>query len=114
MSGDRCTWREAGVTRRHLTESQRALIGASRGRLTIHLPSDPGDRPVTDDPPAPRLLTEEGMRQIERKNLIAVLDNARWKIAGPGGAADFLGMHAATLTSRLKVMGIERPRSSNG
>ena len=39
-------------------------------------------------------------------------DHARWKIAGAGGAAEFLGLHPATLTSRLKGLEIERPRST--
>ena len=40
----------------------------------------------------------------------AVLDRFRWKISGADGAAEFLGLHPATLASRLKTMGIERSR----
>ncbi len=93
---------------------ERALIGARGGRLEVHLPAGPGTRSVNDDLPAPRLLTDEQLRKFERENLIAVLDRARWKLAGTGGAAEFLGVHPATLSSRLKAMGIERPRSGMG
>ena len=46
--------------------------------------------------------------------LVAVLDHHRWKVAGKGGAAEFLGLHPATLNSRLKALGIERPRATRG
>ena len=93
---------------------QRALIGARGGRLALHLPSGSGTRTAAEEAAPERLLTDEELRRLERRNLVAVLDRARWKIAGPGGAAEFLGLHPATLTSRLKAMGIERPRSSGG
>jgi transcriptional regulator with GAF, ATPase, and Fis domain len=63
-----------------------------------------------EQPSAPRLLNAEELRELERHNLVAVLRETHWKIAGKGGAAAFLGMHPATLASRLKSMGIERPR----
>ncbi len=90
---------------------ERARIGARRGRLDLQIPNS---APRTDDaaPPTPRLRTHAELRQLERDNLIAVLDHTRWKIAGPGGAAEFLGLHPATLSSRLKSLGIERPRTS--
>jgi len=57
---------------------------------------------------ASRLLTEEELRQIERDNLIAVLRHTRWKVSGPGGAAEFLGVNPATLASRLRSFQISR------
>ncbi|MES2790802.1 MAG: sigma-54-dependent Fis family transcriptional regulator [Planctomycetota bacterium] len=54
------------------------------------------------------LLTEAGLRDLERRNLIAVLKHTQWKIAGPGGAAEFLGIHPATLASRLRTFQISR------
>jgi len=80
----------------------------------VFLPPSSGDRTTTDDAPEQRLLNDEELRRLERENLVATLNHFRWKIAGSGGAAEFLGLHPATLASRLKSMGIERPRSSGG
>jgi len=39
-----------------------------------------------------------------------VLEHTHWLIAGKGGAAEILGMPASTLRSRMKKLGIARPR----
>jgi transcriptional regulator with GAF, ATPase, and Fis domain len=80
------------------------------------------DLPLTDDPPRPsscppgsgtqggaELFTEAEMRRRERENLAAVLEKTGWKIKGPGGAAEFLGLKHTTLFARLKKMGLEKP-----
>ena len=59
----------------------------------------------TDEP-----MTDDEMRCLERQNLIKVLEKANWKISGAGGAAEFLGVHPATLASRMRSMRIRRPR----
>ncbi|MFT5052577.1 MAG: transcriptional regulator with GAF, ATPase, and Fis domain [Chlamydiales bacterium] len=95
---------------------ERGLIGAHKGRLALDVPTSrsPVDQREPPDEAAPRLLTFAGLKQLEHDNTLAVLNHTRWKLAGPGGAAELLGMHPATLTSRLRTMGIERPRSSSG
>jgi transcriptional regulator with GAF, ATPase, and Fis domain len=90
---------------------ERGLIGARGGRLAIQLPAPRAPR-AEQATEVGRLLTDAELRQLERDNLVAVLDSVRWKVAGPGGAAEYLGVHPATLSSRLKAMGIERPRRS--
>jgi len=55
-------------------------------------------------------LTDQEMKQFERDNLRSVLELTGGKIYGPGGAAEYLGVHPATLSSRLKALEIERPR----
>ncbi|MEM1447522.1 MAG: sigma 54-interacting transcriptional regulator [Planctomycetota bacterium] len=89
---------------------ERALIGARGGRLALELPiaakrAEPTDTAAN----GPALLTFDEVQQLERRNLLAVLDEHRWKIAGPGSAAEFLGVRPTTLTSRMKAMGIHRP-----
>ncbi len=93
---------------------ERALIGARGGRLAFDLSASApaASSPAPAEPAGARLLTDAEVRALERENLVAVLDHARWKVAGPGGAAEFLGLHPATLSSRLKALGIERPRRS--
>jgi transcriptional regulator with GAF, ATPase, and Fis domain len=48
------------------------------------------------------------MLQRERANLLAVLETTRWKIKGPDGAAELLGLKPTTLFSRLKILGLQR------
>jgi PAS domain S-box-containing protein len=59
-----------------------------------------------------RILTDTEMRQLERANLLRALTQTHWKISGAGGAAEQLGLHPNTLSSRMKSLGIERPRRS--
>jgi transcriptional regulator with GAF, ATPase, and Fis domain len=59
----------------------------------------------------PRVLSSNisGLRKIERDHIVATLHDAKWKIAGPRGAAARLGLPASTLRSKMKKLGIERP-----
>ncbi len=92
---------------------QRALIGARGGRLNLDMPSPRGPVDSPQESPQPELLTIEQMRALERRNFAAVLDHCQWKISGSQGAAEFLGMNPGTLTSKLKALGIKRPRTGS-
>ncbi|MFT7542445.1 MAG: transcriptional regulator with GAF, ATPase, and Fis domain [Gammaproteobacteria bacterium] len=105
-----CAYDWPGNIRELQNVIQRALIGAQRGRLAVHLPERIDDEERGGTTGSQRLLSNKGIRDFERKNFINVLNHHHWKLSGPGGAADFLGLHPATLTSRLKTLGIERPR----
>ncbi|MFT4541869.1 MAG: transcriptional regulator with GAF, ATPase, and Fis domain [Planctomycetota bacterium] len=93
---------------------ERALILARGGKLSLEVPSgQPRGGPASEEAKAEvRLLSYAELKKFERENVLAVLNRARWKVAGPDGAAEFLGVNPATLASRLRTMGIERPRSS--
>jgi transcriptional regulator with GAF, ATPase, and Fis domain len=54
-------------------------------------------------------LTETELRKLERNNLATALEKANWKIKGPGGAAELLGLKPATLVSRIKKLGLKPP-----
>ena len=56
------------------------------------------------------VIPEFEMRRRERENMLAAVRQTSWRIYGPGGAADLLGVKPTTLTSRVKKMGLERPR----
>ena len=45
----------------------------------------------------------------ERDNLMQVLEVANWKIGGPDGAAELLGVKPTTLLSRMDKWGIKKP-----
>jgi formate hydrogenlyase transcriptional activator len=45
---------------------------------------------------------------VERRHILHVLRQTRGKIAGPGGAAEQLGINRTTLNSRMRKLGISR------
>jgi formate hydrogenlyase transcriptional activator len=51
----------------------------------------------------------ESLEEIERAHILQVLEDCRWKISGPGNAADRLGLNRSTLRSRMERLGIRRP-----
>ena len=48
--------------------------------------------------------------EVEREHILRVLEQIYWRIEGPQGAAAILGMNPGTLRSRMKKLGIRRPR----
>jgi PAS domain S-box-containing protein len=48
------------------------------------------------------------LADTERREIIRALEQSRWVIEGPRGAAGILGLHPNTLRSRMKKLGISR------
>jgi transcriptional regulator with GAF, ATPase, and Fis domain len=48
------------------------------------------------------------LEEAERRHIARALKAANGRIRGKGGAAERLGLHEATLRSRMKVLGIDR------
>jgi transcriptional regulator with GAF, ATPase, and Fis domain len=98
---------------------ERAVILSRGGTLEFDLPiatsSSPPPRPSSrveaqgDGTPGPRFLTEAELQRRERDNLLAVLQQANWKIKGPDGAAELLGVKPSTLLARMGKWGLKRP-----
>jgi transcriptional regulator with GAF, ATPase, and Fis domain len=94
---------------------ERAVITATDGRLNLDraLPeASPAHLPPSEDstPSSGRIQTAKELEQLERTNILRALDAAKWKVSGEKGAATLLGMNASTLSSRMKVLKIEKPR----
>jgi transcriptional regulator with GAF, ATPase, and Fis domain len=64
--------------------------------VTVDLPEIAGPR------------TDSQLREFERANILQALQQAGWKISGPSGAAQILGLAPSTLASRMKALGIQR------
>ncbi len=68
-------------------------------------------------PPLPALVAPEPARdstaleEVERQHILAVLQQARWRIEGARGAAQLLDLEPSTLRSRMKKLGIARGAS---
>jgi two-component system response regulator HydG len=61
------------------------------------------DSPAKEERPKTQRST---MEEIEKGHIIEILRQCNGKIAGKGGAAEVLQMHASTLNSRIKKLGI--------
>jgi formate hydrogenlyase transcriptional activator len=46
------------------------------------------------------------LEDVERKQILAALEQSRWIVAGPNGAAARLGLKRSTLQLRMKKLGI--------
>ena len=57
-------------------------------------------------PPAPSPTLQEA----EREQVLRVLRDTHWVIGGPDGGAARLGLKRTTLTSKIKKLGLSRPR----
>ena len=97
---------------------ERAVITSKDGRtlnLDRALPelaNESSHAPLSAEPsPEPvRILTSTEMNELERRNILRALEAANWKVSGSDGAAERLGLHPSTLSSRMRALGIERPR----
>ena len=99
---------------------ERAVILARGGPLQFDLPATDSRLPPpleASTPPgptdAPECLTDYEIRQRERDNLLTVLKKAGWRLKGPGGAAELLGLKPSTLRSRIKAHNLRRPAKNN-
>jgi DNA-binding NtrC family response regulator len=54
--------------------------------------------------------TSKKIYENERDYITAVLEKCRWKVYGPGGAAELMDINASTLISRMKKLDIEKKR----
>ena len=50
------------------------------------------------------------LENVERDHILRVLDDAKWVIGGPTGAAARLGLNRTTLNHRMRKLGIMRPQ----
>ncbi len=115
--GDACrlqTYHWPGNVRELQNVMERAVITATDGRLNLEraLPE-----PMTQPSPADRagepgqgtIRTAKELEQLERSNILRALEATKWKVSGEYGAAKLLGINASTLSSRMKVLKIQKP-----
>jgi transcriptional regulator with GAF, ATPase, and Fis domain len=93
---------------------ERAVILARGGALQFELEAAPVPRTlpaataISEGSPG-AILTEAELRDLERENLLSALSKANWKVHGPGGAAQLLGLKPTTLIYRARKLGLKRP-----
>jgi formate hydrogenlyase transcriptional activator len=52
------------------------------------------------------------LKEVERRHILAVLEQSGWIVSGPNGAAARLGIKRPTLQFRMQQLGISRPRKA--
>jgi transcriptional regulator with GAF, ATPase, and Fis domain len=90
---------------------ERALILSQDGVLWFDFPKGKTAELHTPGLPtsAGAVLTDREMQEREKENVLAALNRTRWKIHGPGGTAELLGVKPTTLISRMKKLGLKKP-----
>jgi PAS domain S-box-containing protein len=79
---------------------ERAIIHA---KGTVLHSVDRFEAPAEEPPFAARTLEE-----VERDHIVRTLENTGWRIEGPHGAANVLGLNPSTLRTRMSKLGIQR------
>ena len=85
---------------------ERAMILCRDGVLRASLPDLPADASQSRYAGG----SDETLAVVERRNIEAALQKCGWRVRGANGAAKRLGLKPTTLESRMKKLGIERPR----
>jgi len=94
---------------------ERAVISSTGTRLRLdlavpnastenHLPAEPSAANSSE------FVTIAEFKELEKANMTAALRHANWKVWGPEGAADLLGIKPSTLAYQMKMLGIEKHR----
>jgi transcriptional regulator with GAF, ATPase, and Fis domain len=86
---------------------ERAAILSPGPILFVDGLSDPARPPIA---PSHAHAEPRALADVEREHILRVLETCRWRVRGSGNAAEHLGMNASTLYSRMKKLGIRRPR----
>lgn len=81
---------------------ERALI---LGATVTPVPVAPGGGTARLD----MLDSDTPLEAVERAHILRVLERHAWRIEGPGGAAEVLGLNPSTLRGRLRRLGLSRP-----
>ncbi len=81
-------------------------------RLDLSMPDAVGatDNILAHEPDtSKRVLTETEVREYQKQNLVAALEQTNWRVSGPDGAAELLGLRPTTLADRIRSFGLKKP-----
>jgi formate hydrogenlyase transcriptional activator len=90
---------------------ERAVIRSNDGVLPNPLPVD--RTPVWRRKPTTLSSKQGTFSDSMRSIILRTLEDSGWMIGGPDGAAARLGLPRTTLISKMKKLGISRPKGTN-
>ena len=61
---------------------------------------------ASEEPP----FSAKTLEEVEREYIVRTLENTGWRIEGPHGAANILGLNPSTLRTRMVKLGIQRAK----
>jgi transcriptional regulator with GAF, ATPase, and Fis domain len=102
-----------GNVRELINIVERAVIMNAGPELhfTENLPAGPPDPATEETPGGVKETGGKGLVEIEREYILTTLRKIGWLIEGQNGAARLLGVKPSTLRSRMKKLGITRPKT---
>ncbi len=111
-----CSYDWPGNVRELQNVIERAIILASGSELPLERALSGGrfpEAPLAAFPvaPADRVLTAREMEALEVRNIQKALAVSGGKVSGENGAARLLGIPSTTLGSRMKALGLQRPKT---
>jgi PAS domain S-box-containing protein len=66
------------------------------------------DKLAPSQEPGNHSANSKSLEELEREIILQRLEQTNWKISGPGGAANSLGLNPSTLRTRMIKLGIQR------
>ena len=108
-----CEYHWPGNIRELQNVIERAVILSSGPVLQVNLSdfkTNGGSAPEPENAARPGVQgnIQRVLEETERKQILAALEESRWVVAGPKGAAARLGMKRSTLQVRMQKLGIAR------
>ncbi len=91
---------------------ERSVITSTDGTLHFDRALLEPIRNASSPTQAAKILTAGELEEMEKENFLRALELTGWRISGKDGAAQLLGLKPSTFTSRMKALGIHRPRPS--
>jgi transcriptional regulator with GAF, ATPase, and Fis domain len=85
---------------------ERAMIRSSGPVLHVDVVPESTSAPPSTGSAAP---SPTDLHDVEREHILRVLRDTGWRVRGPGGAADVLGLKPTTLEARMAKLAIRRP-----
>ena len=83
-------------------EQGKSVILSDGPRLTVPIP-----QPAASRQPQSSMT----LRNLEIEHIRAALETTKWRIRGPLGAAERLGLKPTTLETRMAKLGLTRPKA---